>query len=396
LTSRRGAVEWRVDDRTLDGMNSTSAFLDLFNAYTSSSDGIGTHLTQRVAKENAAAPLVVIYATGMLIYDGGTPISTPIRQANPGFIELAGISHLGPAIGSLVAAAQAGDDSWIADAPRLAQAIAAVQAANTVAFWSGLGVAVWAPNIAAIQRLVAYACDLALNFLDRFQNDPERRTFDALVTHFLESRSDAYPVPYDHVMIATFCLTGLTGTCSALAFFEQHPIDWSRAMAVLAGGNGGPAAALTRCTNHFVDLLAFVSKGRLAPERTFLVPMTVDPGDPTLETTLRMQAATLYGRSRLAAAMFPDYPRFAPAECPESTVTRATRSVSVAPRAASAEDLFAFVARLRFMMEDPTQLLSSTVAVYVLDQLKAGIAPEAIAIPGLRAFQQAATRDTAD
>ncbi len=49
--------------------------------------------------------------------------------------------------------------------------------------------------------------------------------------------------------------------------------------------------------------------------------------------------------------------------------------MSVPPRAASADDLFAFVARLRFMMEDATQLLSSTVAVYVLDQLKAASRP---------------------
>jgi hypothetical protein len=368
-------------------MGSTNAFLNLFQTYTDATDGIGAHYTQQVGKQAASAPLVVIYATGMLIFDGGAPISTPIRQANPGFIELAGISHLGPAMASLVAAAQAGDASWISDAQRLAGAIAAVQAANTVEFWSGLGVSVWAPNVAAIQRLVAYACSLSLNFLDRFQNDPTRRTFEALVADFLESRSDAFPVPYDHVMIATFCLTGLTGTVSALAFFEQHPIDWSRAMAVLAGGNGGPAAALTRCTNHFVDLLAYVSKGRLSPARTFLVPMTVDPTDANLEATLRAQAATFYGRARLAAPMFPDYPRFQTTTCPQSDVTRATASVSVPPRAASADDLFAFVARLRFMMEDPTQLLSSTVAVYVLDQLKAGVAPDAIAIPGLSAFQ---------
>lgn len=388
LTCGPVALEWRCGGQG-QGMNSTSAFLNLFNAYVSPSDGIGAHFTQQVARRNAAAPLVVIYATGMLIYDGAAPVSTPIRQANPGFIELASISHLGPAIASIVAAAQDGDPAWTADASRLVQAITAVQAVNTTEFWSGLGVAVWAPNLAAIQRLVAYACDLALDFLDRLQNDPGQRTYDALVSQFLDSRRDAFPVPYDQVMIATFCLTGLTGTCSALAFFAQHPLDWRKAFVVLTGGNGGPAAALTRCTNHFVDLLAFVSKGALDPGRTFLLPMTVDPADPTLETTLRGQVATLYGRAQLAADMFPDYPRFRPAACPESSVDRSTQTVSFPPRAASADELFAFVARLRFMMEDPTQLLSSTVAVYLLDQLKAGVAPEAIAIPGLAAFQHA-------
>jgi len=86
--------------------------------------------------------------------------------------------------------------------------------------------------------------------------------------------------------------------------------------------------------------------------------MSVNTNDATLEASLRTQWATLYGRSQLAAAMFPKYPRFVPAPCPQSAVTPATSIVHVPPRATRAEDLFAFVARLRFMMEDITQLLS--------------------------------------
>jgi len=286
-----------------------------------------------------------------------------------------------------VTAAQGGAGSWSADAARLSKAIAAVQSANTVEFWSGLGVTVWAPHIDAIQRMVAYACALSLDFIGRFQEDPNHRTFEALVGTFLESRSAAFPVPFDDVMIATFCLTGLTGTCSALAFLEQQTIDWASAMVLLTGGNGGPAAALTRCTNHFVDLLAFVSRHQVKPERTFCVPMTVNPNDPALEKTLRVQWATLYGRSQLAAGMFPHHPRFAPAVCPQSDVSPGMATVHVPPRATTAKDLFAFVARLRFMMEDPTQLLSSTVASYVLEQLAAGTPPGEVPIPGLGPFQ---------
>ncbi|HSX59843.1 MAG TPA: DUF5624 domain-containing protein [Tahibacter sp.] len=366
-----------------------SPFVTLFNAYADATDGIGTHLTRLVARQIADAPLVVIYATGIVIFTGGTRASTPIRQANPGFLELAGISHLGPAIGSLAAAAQAGATTWSDDAQRLARNIAAAQAANTIDYWRGLGVAVWTPNLDAIRKMVAYACALSLDFIARFQRDPQARTFDVLVRDFLETRSAAFPVPFDHVMIATFCLTGLTGTCSALAFLRQQAVDWRRAFVVLAGGNGGPAAALTRCTNHFVQLLDYVSDGELDAGRTFLIPMSVNPDDATLDTTLRTQVATLYGRAQLAGKLFPAYPRFVPAGCPESVVAPATSVVHVPPRAASADDLFAFVARLRFMMEDPTQLLSSTVATYVLDQLRAGRAPEAIDIPGLAAFRVA-------
>ena len=367
--------------------NPQPAFLSLFQAYTDPQAGIGTALTQYVAQQNAAAPLVVIFGTGVLIFDGGPPISTPIRQANPGFIELAAISHLGPALGSLVTLAERGDEAWVAASQTLSTRIAAVRAANTVAFWSGLGVAVWTPHVDAIQRMVDYACRISLDFLDRFQRDPAFRTFDSLVATVLESRRAAFPIPFDAVMIATFCLTGVTGTCSALAFLKQQTIDWSKAMVVLTGGDGGPAAGLTRCTNHLVDLVAFASKDQVKPERTFFIPMTVNPSDTTLEASLRTQWATLYGRSQLAAGMFPSYPRFVPAPCPQSIVTPATSIVHVPPRAATAEDLFAFVARLRFMMEDITQLLSGSVASYVLDQLKSGKAPEEVPIPGLQPFQ---------
>ncbi|HEX2687450.1 MAG TPA: hypothetical protein VHN14_12575 [Kofleriaceae bacterium] len=54
-----------------------------------------------------------------------------------------------------------------------------------------------------------------------------------------------------------------------------------------------------------------------------------------------------------------------------------------APRLTTAEDSFSFVARLRFVMEDPTQLLSGSVASYVLDQLALGKKPVDVAIPGL-------------
>jgi hypothetical protein len=41
-------------------------------------------------------------------------------------------------------------------------------------------------------------------------------------------------------------------------------------------------------------------------------------------------------------------------------------------------------------MEDATQLLSSSAATYVLDQLRAGTAPDQVPIPGLAAFKRPA------
>ncbi len=360
-----------------------TAFLALFNLYTSRTDGIGAHLAQQVLNHNTASPLVVISGTDVQIFTSGGPIVNPLRQALPGFLELAAISHIGPSLGALVTVAQGGGTTWQDDAKRLVYAIESVRTANTVEFWLSLDVAAWGPNIGALRNMVEYACALSLDYLARFQVEPDMRTFEALVTNVLESRTDTFPIPFDYVMVATFCLTGLNGTCASLAFLRTQSIDWASAMVILTSGNGGPTAALTRCTNHFVDLLGFATNYAVRPERTFFAPIQIRPDDPNPEVTYRAIWAHTYARTQLAGRMFPDYPSFVPPDCPESNVTPSTRKISAPPRATSADDLFSFVARLRFVMEDATQLLSTSVSSYILGQLIAGTAPENVPIPGL-------------
>lgn len=371
-------------------MASTSPFLELFKLYTSASDSIGAHLDEQAAREAAEDPLIVITGSDLFLFrgDGQPPLSHAFRLNTAGFMELAGISHLGPAIGSLVAMAQAGNGLWQKDAKRLVEQLEAVQQANTVAFWADLGVAAWVHHLDAIQRLVAYACDLSLNCLDALRADPAKRTFHALVQDFLEVRSERFPVPFDHVMIATFCLTALNGVGGTLAFLQSLPIDWDRALVIFAGMTGGATAALNRCTNHLQDVLYVASGGAVRQERVYTNPFAPVPSASTtdwasIEGQLRGFWGTTYARTQLAGHLFPRYPRFVPADCASTVVTPATRTVSAPPRLTTAEDLFSFVARLRFVMEDPTQLLSGCVASYVLGQLALGIAPAEVAVPGL-------------
>jgi hypothetical protein len=370
-------------------MDSTAPFVQLFQLYTG---GIGPHLGEAVAQEIARAPLIVVTGSDLLCFDGegGPPVVHSFRLDTRGFNELAAISHLGPALGSLVMMAQAGDPAWQADATQLATQLQAVQGANTAAFWEALGVPAWATHLGEIQRMVAYACELSLTVLAGLLADPPRRTFDALVSDFLEVRSERFPVPFDHVMIATFCLTALNGVSGSLAFLRGLTIDWARALVLFVGNTGGPTAALTRCTNQLQDVLFIASRGALQQERVYINPFLPAPdgstspdGWPAIESKLRTFWATTYARVQLAGRMFPQYPRFVPGECPSVAVTPATRSVSVPPRLTTADDLFSFVARLRFVMEDPTQLLSGSVASYVLGQLALGKQPADVAIPGL-------------
>jgi len=120
--------------------------VDLFTTYTASPDSIGAHLARATAREAEHDPLLVVTGTDLALYPGGgaAPVIEPYRLASRGFKELAGISHLGPALATLaklreLAARDGGDDSgddgWRADSARLLAATKAARAANSAPLW---------------------------------------------------------------------------------------------------------------------------------------------------------------------------------------------------------------------------------------------------------------------
>ena len=105
--------------------------VELFTTYTASPDSIGAHLAQAAVRDTERDPLLVVTGTDLALYPGGgaPPVIEPYRLASRGFKELAGISHLGPALASLARLRQlsghhAGDRAggWPADAERLLDA----------------------------------------------------------------------------------------------------------------------------------------------------------------------------------------------------------------------------------------------------------------------------------
>ena len=146
-------------------------------------------------------------------------------------------------------------------------------------------------------------------------------------------------------------------------------------MAVIAGEAGGPAAGVTRCSNHLYQLLQAASNNVLKDSQILVAPFLQsfssasppEQGWAGLEQTYRRVWSSLHTRTILAGPMFKRYPEFVPAPCRECVVTRKTQTISYPPRTTSAKDLYSFVARLRFSMEDLTQLLSASVASYCAD-----------------------------
>lgn len=372
-----------------------NAFTELFTIYVETTQpeqsSIGAHLRDAVAAENANDPLVIVTGSQLIAFvkPGDAPRVHDFRLDVKGFFEMAAISHLGPALASLVALSNAGADTWRADAERLARQLRSSEEANSPAFWRSLDVAAWKGKEDAIVRMVAYALRLSSEWLEGFRRDAAKRSFDALVEHYLAVSSSKFPISYDQVMVATFALATLGGVSGSLDFLRSLKLDWRRALVVFAGQTGGATAGLNRETNHLYDVLFVASRGALAPERVLFNPFskvgTLSNGVPDtsgVEAQCRAFWATTTARTELAGRMFPQYPKLAFRQGDEALVTPLTRAVTAPPRATAPDDLFGFVARLRFMMEDPTRLLSSTVAPYVLGRLACGDRPEDVVIPG--------------
>src|SRR6195256_2029575 len=107
---------------------------DLFTVYTADPQSIGSALTHSEYRSRQRDPLIVATSFDIALYpgQGKAPQVEGFRVATRGFNELAGVSHLGPAVASLVSLHErAGDDAWRAPARRLISATERARAVNT-------------------------------------------------------------------------------------------------------------------------------------------------------------------------------------------------------------------------------------------------------------------------
>jgi hypothetical protein len=387
--------------------------VDLFTTYTASPDSIGAHLAQATARETEYDPLLVVTGTDLALYPGGgaAPVIEPYRLASRGFKELAGISHLGPALATLarlreLASDHRGDDGdgsgedagWRTDAARLLSATKAARAASSTRLWRDqIAVRAFAGRAESIAAMVDYSCLLTERFLQRALDDPSYLTMTAVRRDYLEGPSGPgdLPVPFNKVMIATFYLSGMDIAHRLITWLDAAGIDWERAMVIFAGRVGRPTAGVTQESHSIAGVVRAVSRGRLAPERVFIAPHApvFPPYNPAeedssparaLEAGYRRLWAGLRATSDLAGGMFEGYPRFAAPSAERATIGPGTASVHAKPALKGPDDWLALVTRLRVTMEDPTQLLSGAVTDYASSELVAHANdPSAVTVPGL-------------
>jgi len=392
--------------------------VDLFTTYTASPDSIGAHLAQAAARHATRHPLLVVTGTDLALYrgDGAPPVIEPYRLANRGFKELAGISHLGPAVASLAilreltgreltrktsegAAGSEGTNlSWRADAARLLDATKAARAANSPDLWRDqIAVRAFGGREERIAAMIDYSCLLTERLLERAFDDPGYLTMTAVRRDYLEGPADdgTLPIPFNKVMIATFYLTGMDVAHRLITWFDTAGIDWERAMVILAGQSGRPTAGVTAESHSIAGVIRAVSRGRLAAERMFIAPHApvFPPYDPAagdtnpaaaLEDAYRQLWASLRATCELGGQMFAGYPRFAAPSAEQGVIGPGVTSVPGKPAVSGPDDWFALVTRLRVVMEDPRQLLSGAVTDYASSELvRHANDPSAVTVPGL-------------
>src|ERR1700728_4433171 len=212
----------------------------LYETYTAGPGSIGADLTRLAIAAGANDPLIVATGTDMAIFPGGgrPPAVESVRLSHRRVKELAGVSHLGPALASLVAlrALDPAGSLWRTDALRLLAATAAARDANSAELWRDrIAVAAYRGRENSIAAMIDYGCAVTLRFLRAALADEEKLTPEFLRQAYLEAKSDAIGavIPFNAVMIATFFLTGLDIAHRVMRWFKQHAIDWDRAMVLI-------------------------------------------------------------------------------------------------------------------------------------------------------------------
>lgn len=383
----------------MDPSDSSPEMVDLFTTYTAAPESIGKMLSRVKYQSLLDDPLIVATAFDIALYPGrGLPPTVEgFRMSVRGFKELAGISHVGPAVASLVSIRDhTGDDSWRPQAEHLIATTEKARAANSFDLWrDGVAVEAFRGRETKIAAMYDYACAATLQYLRRALAEDGYLCAETLRSDFLNLHPGEHNAGLiNEMMVATFFLSGLDTSFRLIRWFRTQRIDWSRAMVVVAGKQGRPTAGVTWSTSSVAAMILSASEYRLPLARLYMAPhapvfATPKDGDLSgvlaLEEPLRTLWASMRGMQELGEIMFSGYPRYAPEGLAFPDVSDpGVTEVGEMPVIHDPDDLYAMVTRLRVVLEDARQLLSGCVVDYAAAQLvKQDNDPAAVVVPGL-------------
>jgi len=401
---RTDTIVYTIVEAVSNGQGSD--LVALFETYTGHPDSIGANLAQMTIKAGANDPLIVVTGADMAIFFGDErdPVATSFRLSTRGFKELAGVSHLGPALASLIQIRDLEPDSgaWQHDARRLLTSVENARRSNSLELWRDvIAVEAYRGREEQIARMVDYCCAITARFLRKVLADESELTGENLRLDYLEARPDRVhslgaTIPINAVMIATFFLAGLDIAHRTTRWFLEQGIDWARAMVLITGRQGRPTAGVTWTTNSVCSMILGASHDQLPLERMYIAPHAPsftfsESRDPEtlrgLEPALRRVWFSTRATVDLAPLMFAGYPRYAPSALQPPIIDSSTIEIGEMPQVRSIDDMFAMTTRLRIVMEDPRQLLSGAVTDVAVAQLRVNRHdPSKVVVPGLSGY----------
>jgi hypothetical protein len=199
-----------------------------------------------------------------------------------------------------------------------------------------------------------------------------------------DAASVRFPIPFNNVMVATFMLDALQGAVEVHATLERLRLDWARAMVLVSSRAGANVSSgLTEGTNWLVFFLRAASGFTLPDERIKIVPYAEQR--PSLGQASLTQAdlsyyvqrvwGPLYYRSIVSDEVFGGIPTIYLPQRPSLP-----GDYSVTPAGAIDQ----FMIRMKHSLRDAREMLSNTVAFWMVGELAAKHwDPATVDIPGL-------------
>ena len=398
--------------QTAGGYTAPAPFMQLYFDFTGSDEPdypvgqptIGQMLTQaEIARPGPAAsagPLVLAIGSDLYVYDStsGTRLGHERFRTDraSGFYEMTAISHIGPAIAYLAQIKADGDGRWRERLASLQAHVAEVRALNlsTRDNWlDRLDQPAWRTRTAEIRAMIDYACARTLDYIGGL-GDGSGFTVGGVNDDLFDGTSAAFPIPFRNVMIATFMLDALRGASGVQAMLAGLGLDWPGAMVLVASRAGSNVSSgLTDGTNWLVAFLRAASGFTLPDERIEIVPyaeVRASLGQPQLAPAdLQYYVQKVWGplfyRRLVSDRVLARIPTiYLPGRPP----------LPGDPGTTPAAAIDQFMIRLKHSLRDPREMLSNTVAFWMVQELAdKKWDPAAVDIPGLTAGLPPGVRD---
>ncbi len=379
----------------------SSEFLDLYTAYTASAQSIGSKLVSLMSQTTSSDPMLVATSGEMIFFPGDNrePSWINYRHNNRGFKELAAISHLGPALASLIQISTVDYRVWRREAENLLSKVSKAQNANSASLWRNkIRVEAFYGREETIAAMNEYACAATVKYLETVLQKPQYLTAEFLRKEYLEAEGTVLnaTIPMNAVMIATFFLVGLDISYRMRIWLEHQRINWRRAMVLIVGRQGRETAGVTLSSNSVAQGIMQCSNLQLPVDRIYIAPhgptVKFDGSETTeslrkYEPTFRSLWNRIYTTVGLGETMFSGYPHYTPQCGSRPIVSQSTIAISEMPQIRDPNDWLTLTTRMRMVLEDPRQLLSGCVTDYAAEQLRRENNDVAkVTVPGLDTY----------